>query len=422
MLTRNSVQHVWGELINNLISVADGTVKRNAELEARVEELELQLALWKQAHGAALEASETHKVQIATLNKQISGMDVFRAAVDPPLIHCVLNGDETFFANLLLVQGFQGGQRAAHLLTKAIAECLSREETHLFTGLTFWVTLFVNKAQLGNTLVGQNVCTKDQFDSFLAGFSQASSRFLVVDVCGSEGGADAKIKEYLATYAHLPQTLKMFIGGCYTRNYAAVLGALDGEGLLGKTVLLHSGFIEPVNELQRYKMPLLEIDGLFVDSPQGSLGPLTRLSPLQVAQYNGIPTNGGLASPQSPVRATKRFVDPSLPLHKQSPPPCNEHYLMTCSKGAGTCKYSHDYVLSPEQLSALASNAKKAPCNWLKNGLPCPYGEKCCWGHVCPNGPNCFHLSKGKCWFKSDGMHRPPGSPARPESSRGELC
>lgn len=33
-------------------------------------------------------------------------------------------------------------------------------------------------------------------------------------------------------------------------------------------------------------------------------------------------------------------------------------------------------------------------------GVQCPYGEKCCWGHVCPNGPKCFHLSKGKCWFK----------------------
>lgn len=32
------------------------------------------------------------------------------------------------------------------------------------------------------------------------------------------------------------------------------------------------------------------------------------------------------------------------------------------------CRYSHDYVLSPEQIACLASNAKKAPCNWLKNG------------------------------------------------------
>ena len=33
-------------------------------------------------------------------------------------------------------------------------------------------------------------------------------------------------------------------------------------------------------------------------------------------------------------------------------------------------------------------------------GVQCPYGDQCCWGHICPNGPKCFHLSKGKCWFK----------------------
>jgi hypothetical protein len=32
-------------------------------------------------------------------------------------------------------------------------------------------------------------------------------------------------------------------------------------------------------------------------------------------------------------------------------------------------------------------------------GLQCPYGNKCCWGHVCPNGPKCFHLSKGLSFF-----------------------
>jgi hypothetical protein len=32
------------------------------------------------------------------------------------------------------------------------------------------------------------------------------------------------------------------------------------------------------------------------------------------------------------------------------------------------CKYSHDYILTSEQLVSLANNAKKAPCNWLKNG------------------------------------------------------
>lgn len=57
---------------------------------------------------------------------------------------------------------------------------------------------------------------------------------------------------------------------------------------------------------------------------------------------------------------------------------------MSCSKGVSSlvfgyhtrpqhhvqsaCKYSHDWNLTPEQLILLAKNAKKAPCNFYKNG------------------------------------------------------
>ena len=62
--------------------LSESTVKRNHHLEARVADLELELLVWKQAHSVALEASErevkAHNVQIATLNRQISNMDIFR--------------------------------------------------------------------------------------------------------------------------------------------------------------------------------------------------------------------------------------------------------------------------------------------------------------------------------------------------------
>jgi hypothetical protein len=56
-----------------------------------------------------------------------------------------------------------------------------------------------------------------------------------------------------------------------------------------------------------------------------------------------------------------------------------------------------------------ATGSKTVSTEWRKicdlakpsiTGVQCPYGDACCWGHVCPNGPKCFHLSKGKCWFK----------------------
>ncbi|KAK7049651.1 hypothetical protein VNI00_005682 [Paramarasmius palmivorus] len=401
-----STAQLWDDEIRRLLSLANGTVQHNQELESRVAELELQVAVWKQAHTVAADACEVQKKQIATLNRQISSLHVFQTEVDP-LILCLINGNETFFSKQFLEQGFQGGQSAAQLTTKAIAEHLSREDVQLSGRLSFWVILFINKIQLEYAFATHNICTPEQLDGFLAGFTQASPRFLSVDIRG-EGACEIKIK------------------GCFNVATSGGFAQLDTDGLLGKLVLLHST-IHELSRIQPYKIPSLQVDNLLVDYNR-FVEPL-RLgsSPPQISPFSAM--SGGLVSPQSPTSIGSRFIDPSLPLHKrrssaipvfathpdrctlENPPPCNEHYLMTCSKGAGQCKYSHDYVLSPEQLSSLASNAKKAPCNWLKNGLQCPYGNKCCWGHVCPNGPKCFHLSKGKCWFKGADMHNVPLSP-----------
>lgn len=63
------------------------TVRRNADLENRVAELELELSVWKQAHSVALEASErevkAHNVQMAALNRQMSNMDSFKTVSFP---------------------------------------------------------------------------------------------------------------------------------------------------------------------------------------------------------------------------------------------------------------------------------------------------------------------------------------------------
>lgn len=59
--------------------LSSSTLKRNADLEQRVAELEVELHVWKQAHSQTLEAAEAHNVQIAALNRQISGLDYFKS-------------------------------------------------------------------------------------------------------------------------------------------------------------------------------------------------------------------------------------------------------------------------------------------------------------------------------------------------------
>ncbi|KAI0693810.1 hypothetical protein BC835DRAFT_1352270 [Cytidiella melzeri] len=423
--TAEANKQLWDEALTRLLDLSTSTVKHNADLESRVNELELELSVWKQAHASVLEAADfakkAHKAQVSTLNRQISSLESIKG--QNPLILCVVDGEANIFNRSLLALGQQGGTQAAQDMTQGIAEFLSQEDVQVFGRLSFWISVFINKRAILDTVLANGFCTAEQLDGFLTGFSQASPRFQIIEVGSASDAVNSKIKEYLHNFTRFPQTLRVFFAGGRGNPYSSTLSSLGQEELLGKLVLLQ-GSAEPSAELHQLALPSIRVEGLFASdlSPgvirrSGLIAP----GPLPLpAPSTSVTTNGGLISPQSEtylhlagsprgVGTAVRPIDPTKPLHKQSPPPCNEHYLMSCSKGPG-CKYSHDWALSAEQLDILAKNAKKAPCNYLKNGLECPHGDRCCWGHVCPGGARCFHLSKGKCWFKGDGMHPPlPG-------------
>ncbi|KAJ7781389.1 hypothetical protein B0H16DRAFT_1818649 [Mycena metata] len=375
-------QQRWDETLRGLISLSNATMQKNAVLEAHVAELEMEVGMWQSAHSVAVESVErngaAHQRLVSSLHKQISSRGLFEK--QNPLILCVINGDEKLFSGF--GQGQQGGMDAAR--------DPNPKNRH---------------RELLDRLIGNNICSVQQFDAFVAGFSQCSPRFSLVDV-GYVDGTDMKMREYVQTYVRFPQTLRVFLAGGNDPQYTSTFDALESEQVLGKVVILKGN---DDNVDISIPLPSLKVDGIFMHHQ-------LRPRPLTVRCVNT--TAGGLISPQSPASHTSgRSIDPALPLHKQNPPPCNEHYLMTCSKGPAVCKYSHEYHLTSEQLASLASNAKKAPCNWLKNGLQCPYGDQCCWGHRCPNGRNCFHLSKGKCWFKGEAMHPPLPHEMSPRSA-----
>ncbi|TFY52261.1 hypothetical protein EVJ58_g10116 [Rhodofomes roseus] len=408
----------WDEALTKVLDLSTTTIERNAELEARATELEVELAVWKQAHSNVLDAMDrdkkAHNARVATLNRQIASLGMLK----DPLILCVIDGDTNIFSPTLLSQGHQGGRQAAQELTKNIAEFLSQEEVQVFGRLSFWVSIYFNKRGLMNMLRDEGICGPEQLEAFMSGLSQASPRFLLVDVGPGKDGSDVKIREYLQTYVALPQTMRLFFGSGSDANYKSVLLDLEKDDLLGKVVLLQGSNGLP-EELRQLPVSIMQTDSLFMAQPPAYVHRRPGSIPL-VGLNQNITTQGGLISPQSETYGTAastsvtaavntrpgsgtthgtthgtKPIDSTKPLHKQVPPPCNEHYLMSCSKGSN-CKYSHDWYLTPEQLETLSKNAKKAPCNYLKNGIDCPHGD---------SGARCFHLSKGKCWFKGDGMH-----------------
>lgn len=64
--------------------ISSATIKRNAELEVQLAELEVERSVWKNAHAVALENAErdakAHNAQVASLNKQLSSLDLFRVS------------------------------------------------------------------------------------------------------------------------------------------------------------------------------------------------------------------------------------------------------------------------------------------------------------------------------------------------------
>lgn len=111
-----------------------------------------------------------------------------------PLIICILDGNDTIFNYSFIRQGHSGGQQAARQLTQGIAQHLAGEDLHLIGSLSFWILNMVDKNGLIHTLLERNICSADDFQAFLTGFSQASTRFSMIDTGSLENGTFLKVQ------------------------------------------------------------------------------------------------------------------------------------------------------------------------------------------------------------------------------------
>jgi len=114
-------------------------------------------------------------------------------------------------------------------LTRAVADYLTGEDIHVLGRLSFWVTIYFNKAVLASVLERRELCSPEKLDAFIMGFSQSSPRFILVDVGYGKDATFTKITgqymipqrpfvaydhlEYLQTYSRFPQTQRIFFAG-----------------------------------------------------------------------------------------------------------------------------------------------------------------------------------------------------------------
>ncbi|KAJ7361717.1 hypothetical protein DFH08DRAFT_1033393, partial [Mycena albidolilacea] len=379
------------------------TFDENLVLQRRVTELERELSVWKLAltkadeDSATLKSTNTHLQQVFNSLKN-----------DNPLLLCLVDGDGHIFQKADLQdwnQGHAGGRQAALLLTKGLTDYTAgaADTPKISSRAQVWLTVFCNKTGLVETLVNQDVCTKEQFEDFCFGFNLAAPLFSIVDVGPGKEAADAKIKECLRVFARFPQTSFVFFGGGHDNGYTSALTSLENEGFLNKVVLLR-GYKDVALELKNLRLPELTIDGVF----------MTRKLQTNVFQRNrnhfpeSLPSVSAPASPKKSSTHTTstfgdepRYLEPgvvSLQLPDYTPPPCTFFYLAVCKQGV-KCTYGHGYTLTPANYTDLREHAKKSPCPMINRNKVCPSGDSCCSGHFCPRGENCNLLKRRTCKF-----------------------
>ncbi|KAA1466249.1 hypothetical protein DENSPDRAFT_831034 [Dentipellis sp. KUC8613] len=400
MAARTANQFQWSEVIARVQELAEATVTDNVALAQKVRELEDEVSVWKQAHAALKRSSPGSSVSSP-------------ASIDENhIILAVIDGTRKSFSPALLTRGADGGRETGEELIQQIQQYLVKDTATAPKSYSLWITVYVNRNSPSDDVF--KGCTPDELNDFLYGLSQISPSVNIVDV-KDQKESDAKIKEYIQTFGALPQTLQVFFGGGYGSEYTAILRALEAVSASSKLVSLQgpknftlsklapSGQVLPLDKVFMKNGFSDHAGRIGVTSPlsAGSMDEESMTSQFEPSVFN-TPT----------TRRARPVLDLTLPLYKQNPPPCNEHYLLEkCSK-EDRCKYCHDYILNDEQLQTLAKSAKQSPCWYMNNGHECPYGPNCCWGHICPYGIKCFYLAKDKCRFKGAGMHRPQGDPS----------
>ncbi|KAK0506115.1 hypothetical protein EDD18DRAFT_1122075 [Armillaria luteobubalina] len=391
---------LWKSLISQQTELFSETTVENEHLRSRVQELEREVAVWKQGYVNVDSQTDSLQKEVAHLQQMIHSIKE-----DNPLILALVDGDGNIFTDELLRQGQAGGRNAAMMLTKGLTDHTATVDPRMSARSRVWLTVYCNKQGLSDTLITNDVCTLEQFEAFFLGFNQAAPLFSIIDVGTGKEAADTKIKEHLRLFTRFPQTFLVYFGGSHDNGYTSTLASLQNEGLLDKIVLLR-GYKELAIELQHLQLPVVEVGGVFRST---KLPGHARHGSQKVVTYdrhvNTSESNTNVAKTAKPPK----YLNPKLPLSKHKPPPCTFYYLGICRQGP-KCTYGHDYTLTEKNLAEMRAISKKFPCANLNRGNFCFAGDDCVSGHFCPRGNTCSFFKEGKCKFVGKDMHSKPKS------------
>ncbi|KAL8286434.1 hypothetical protein RQP46_004451 [Phenoliferia psychrophenolica] len=250
----------------------------------------------------------------------------------------------------------------------------------------------------------QIIDSEDKLTHFFQGFTSSRSLFtmvrapppqlknddglrvyLQVDIGERRDVAETKILDTIGFWARLPSTERVFAGCAPNSGYISLLNSLiednraDGVSLLKSTSSAvsnpHLDSLKTTTMIGMFERQKFNIIPL--PSPSSPTSPLSRpfssvlaSNPTPTADARSSSSNGATSEYFKSFRKTNlrtRPIDPSKPLTKQVPPPCNWAYLTKNGCYNQKCQRAHDYDLSSDQIEQLRRSVKNQPCRFRKH-------------------------------------------------------
>ncbi|KAI5819830.1 hypothetical protein BZA77DRAFT_303700 [Pyronema omphalodes] len=394
--TPNEYLHGLRDQFSKSLDVMEGLFRENAQLKQALENTKLDLLSTQE---------QTRELQRRTIKMKQTIEDNNADLNKNNYVLVLIDGDGMIFRNDLIVDGKAGGMEAADRLYKSVLE-LKR--------LKPIIRVFASIDRLASTFTeGGLTKNPNVFRQFTIGFSDPCHEHVdFINVGGGKEMADEKLKSELKWHLKNYNCKSIILGASHDNGYARVLNAVRCENneALRKIQLLEGPPFGkeledmPFNTIQFTEVFSTEKFDAFKSAQKtsGTKSPTTTQARTASISVSGNPpppgsyaaalVTGPSYSPPASVghgspKPTKANIITESTAMKEAirkvkqlhPKPCNNHYLKgDCMYTNSECKFGHEYILGPTDLSAMKKLAATKQCNW---GQAC-INERCYYSHA----------------------------------------
>ena len=179
-----------------------------------------------------------------------------------PFVLVLVDGDGYIFDDDLVSSGAEGGQRATHLLNKAI---LSSLQTRGLENCRIMVRVYTNLVGLSKTLSKIKLCgpEKRSLAAFAANFTRSNELFDFVDAGELKENADSKIRAMFRQFVDNTQCRHIYFAGCHDVGYINEL--IPHRNNRDKVTLVRNYATHP--EFTKLGMRIEDFPGIFRTTP-----------------------------------------------------------------------------------------------------------------------------------------------------------